>query len=252
MPNMNTGTASTGTAPYGRDSRSIALQMAQNIPDLDVRRAVESSLSGTATLNDMVKAFHLLYKLPILRPHHAREDFSHISPERLAMRFGLIVEEMMELFSAMDIRCDMNFYYLDEEGDWIRAHGDYGPDIDHNEVSEKELHDIVNSRCADALSQTEERDLPGVADACFDLKYVIIGFEYEVGIDPQFCANEGQASNMSKLLPDGTISYRYDGKVMKGPNYFRPDMRAALSAWGMKIGPAPAAKTANAILVPND
>ncbi|MEB3029701.1 hypothetical protein VJI72_07890, partial [Parvimonas micra] len=86
-----------------------------------------------------------------------------------------------------------------------------------------------------AILETDERNMPEIADACFDLKYVVEGFELEVGIDSQSCANEGQASNLSKLMPDGSVKRRADGKVLKGPNFFPPNMRSALSAMGMRF-----------------
>ncbi|MEB3012869.1 hypothetical protein VJI77_07725, partial [Parvimonas sp. D2] len=78
-----------------------------------VRNLAMRSLAGTASIRDMVKVFHRVYDLPIVQPADAKEDFSHITKLRLAMRFGLIVEEFMELCEAMDIRADINFLYLD-------------------------------------------------------------------------------------------------------------------------------------------
>jgi hypothetical protein len=211
-------------------------------------------------MNLMVKAFHMVYDLPIIPPWNAKMDFSHITKARLAMRFGLVVEEFMELCEAMDIRAEINFYHLDENGVYVQAksqtekaaeigspeHADkirffYDPRqgqgfsyLDHDKVEDELLHQIVRERCAAAIEETDERSLPDIVDACFDLKYVIIGFEYEIGGDPQFCSQEGQASNMSKLMPDGSVKRREDGKVLKGPNFFRPDMAKALRAWGMR------------------
>ena len=127
------------------------------------------------------------------------------------MRFGLIVEEFKELCEAMDMECKVQLGYLDEEEETVWT------------------EDVL-----EAITNTEERCVADVADALFDLKYVTVGFEYEVGIDPQTCALEGQASNLSKLMPDGSVLRREDGKVLKGPNFFSPDMAKALKAWGMK------------------
>lgn len=165
----------------------------------------------------------------------------------------------MELCEAMDFRADINFLYENEDGDWQYAKSRVEKEqetsdeelpgikviydnvlreevhlLDHMQLRDEDLHKIVRERIADAIDNTDERSIPDVADACFDLKYVIIGFEYEVGIEPQFCAMEGQASNMSKLQEDGTVKYREDGKVLKGPNFFRPDMAKALRAWDMR------------------
>lgn len=227
-------------------SRDRAEALVSKIPDQEVRRIAMKSLGDKADMNSMVYAFHRVYGLPVIRPHQAKEDFSQLTKERLAMRFGLIVEEFMELCEAMDFRADINFLYENEDGDFKHARhqsreleqyfyqNSYGLAIDHNNTPDDKLHQIVRERIADAIDNTDERSIPDVADACFDLKYVIIGFEYEVGIEPQFCAMEGQASNLSKLQEDGTVKYREDGKVLKGPNFFRPDMAKALRAWDMK------------------
>lgn len=214
-------------------SSDLALRLVSEIQNPDVRRVAEKSLRNGANMNLMVRAFHQVYGLPIITPDKAQEDFSHIPKERLAMRFGLIVEEFMELCEAMDIRADINFYYQDEDG-WQKPAGDILGPQEHNNIEDKDLHEIVRLRAREAIMNTDERSMPDIADACFDLKYVIIGFEYEVGIEPQFCAEEGQASNMSKLNTDGTVIYREDGKVLKGPKFFRPDMSLALKAWGMR------------------
>ena len=215
-------------------AREIARNLVEKSPDPEARRIALRSLDQGADMNLMVKAFHRLYNLPIIDPSKAKTNFSHISKERLAMRFGLIVEEFMELCEAMDIRADINFFYPDEEGEYVAAGGKVLTASDHDQLTEAEHSEIVRKRCVEAIEETDERCIPDIADAIFDMKYVLIGFEYEVGIDPQFCAEEGQASNMSKLNTDGTVLRREDGKVLKGPHFFKPDMARAIKSWGMK------------------
>lgn len=237
-------------------SRQKAEDLVAKIPDYQIKQLALRSLNGTASIREMVRVFHRMYELPIVHPTNAREDFSHITKQRLAMRFGLIVEEFMELCEAMDIRADINFLYLNEEGeyryaqsvgekqcaespktcpDWVDA--EYGTLI-HDKIDDEDLHKIVRERMEVAVLETDERNMGEIADASFDLKYVIEGFELEVGIDSQATANEGQASNLSKLMPDGSVKRRSDGKVLKGPNYFKPNMRKALAAVGMRFGRA--------------
>ena len=67
-------------------------------------------------------------------------------------------------------------------------------------------------------------DLLEVADALTDLLYVTYGAGHAFGIDLDKCFNEVQNSNMSKLDKDGKPIYNQLGKVMKGPNYFKPDL----------------------------
>lgn len=219
---------------FPKSSKERAMELVSKIEDDWVRRIAEKSLLGGAGMNLMVKAFHMVYGLPIVEPSKAKMNFAHISKERLAMRFSLIVEEFMELCEAMDIRADINFFYQDEEGDYKAAGGQVLSARDHDYLDEKAHAEIVRQRCQEAIEETDERSMPDIADACFDLKYVIIGFEYEVGIDPQFCQEEGQASNLSKLEEDGSVRRREDGKVLKGTNFFRPDMAKALKARGMQ------------------
>ena len=69
-----------------------------------------------------------------------------------------------------------------------------------------------------------KNDLLEVADALTDLLYVTYGAGHAFGIDLDKCFNEVQNSNMSKLGEDGKPIYNEFGKVMKGPNYFKPDL----------------------------
>ena len=70
-----------------------------------------------------------------------------------------------------------------------------------------------------------KNDLLEVADALTDLLYVTYGAGHAFGIDLDKCFDEVQNSNMSKLGEDGKPIYNQLGKVMKGPNYFKPDLR---------------------------
>ena len=77
----------------------------------------------------------------------------------------------------------------------------------------------------DAVGQ---KDIVEVADALTDLLYVIYGAGAALGIDLDACFKEVHSSNMSKLMPDGSVLRREDGKVLKGPNYFVPDLKKVL------------------------
>ena len=70
----------------------------------------------------------------------------------------------------------------------------------------------------------DNNDLLEVADALTDILYVTYGAGHAFGIDLDACFNEVQNSNMSKLGHDGKPIYNDQGKVMKGPNYFTPDL----------------------------
>jgi len=77
----------------------------------------------------------------------------------------------------------------------------------------KELHEAIGNA-----------DIVEVADALTDILYVTYGAGHAFGIDLDKCFQEVQESNMSKLDHNGEPIYREDGKVMKGPNYFSPDL----------------------------
>ena len=70
----------------------------------------------------------------------------------------------------------------------------------------------------------QDKDIVEVADALTDILYVTYGAGHAFGIDLDKCFNEVQNSNMSKLSEDGKPIYNEDGKVMKGPNYFKPNL----------------------------
>ena len=77
----------------------------------------------------------------------------------------------------------------------------------------------------DELKQAmKEKNLKEVADALTDILYVTYGAGHAFGIDLDKCFNEVQNSNMSKLGENGKPIYNESGKVMKGPNYFKPDL----------------------------
>ena len=76
----------------------------------------------------------------------------------------------------------------------------------------------------------QKNDLIEVADALGDMLYILCGTILSHGMQHKISEvfKEIQRSNMSKLGPDGKPIYREDGKVLKGPNYFKPDIAAIL------------------------
>ena len=73
-----------------------------------------------------------------------------------------------------------------------------------------------------------KKDLKEVADALTDILYVTYGAGHAFGINLDDCFEEVQRSNMSKLGDDGNPIYNEHGKVMKGPKYFKPDLKKFL------------------------
>ena len=84
--------------------------------------------------------------------------------------------------------------------------------------------DLIKEELEELTEAMKNKDLLEVADALTDILYVTYGAGHAFGIDLDKCFEEVQNSNMSKLGNDGKPIYSDQGKVMKGPNYFKPDL----------------------------
>lgn len=134
----------------------------------------------------LVRQFHEIYHLP------APDDGPSADRERIHMRLALVAEEFAELVGAA-----------------------YGKQA--RSIIEKSWHEA-------RASDDKTRDTIEVADALGDLIYVIYGMALELDIPLTDVLHEIHASNLSKLDAEGNPIYREDGKVLKGPHYFRPDI----------------------------
>ena len=85
-------------------------------------------------------------------------------------------------------------------------------------------YELIREELEELKEAMNEMDIIEVADALTDILYVTYGAAHAYGIDIQACFDEVQDSNMSKLDEDGKPIYRSDGKILKGPNYFAPDL----------------------------
>ena len=84
--------------------------------------------------------------------------------------------------------------------------------------------DLIKEELDELNEAIKNKDLLEVADALTDILYVTYGAGHAFGINLDKCFDEVQNSNMSKLGEDGQPIYNQSGKVMKGPNYFKPDL----------------------------
>ena len=84
--------------------------------------------------------------------------------------------------------------------------------------------DLIKEELEELTEAMKNNDLLEVADALTDILYVTYGAGHAFGIDLDKCFQEVQNSNMSKLDENGKPIYNESGKVMKGPNYFKPDL----------------------------
>ena len=84
--------------------------------------------------------------------------------------------------------------------------------------------DLIKEELEELQEAMKNNDLLEVADALTDILYVTYGAGHAFGIDLDKCFDEVQNSNMSKLGKNGEPIFNDSGKVMKGPNYFKPDL----------------------------
>lgn len=115
-----------------------------------------------------------------------------------------------EFMSAFDQDVHTTVHMPDEETQELRV-----------ELIREELQELVDS--------IRDSDTIEIADALTDLLYVIYGAGHAFGLDLDTCFKEVHASNMSKLGDDGKPIHREDGKVLKGPNFFQPNLHKCLN-----------------------
>jgi len=97
------------------------------------------------------------------------------------------------------------------------------PSFSTNKIN-KLRYDLIKEELDELKDAMENNDLLEVADALTDILYVAYGAGHAFGIDLDKCFDEVQNSNMSKLDENGKPIYNDAGKVMKGSNYFKPDL----------------------------
>ena len=85
-------------------------------------------------------------------------------------------------------------------------------------------YELIREELTELKEAIDRKDIKEVADALTDILYVTCGAGHAFGINLDKCFEEVQSSNMSKLGEDGKPIYNEKGKVMKGPNYFKPNL----------------------------
>ena len=93
-----------------------------------------------------------------------------------------------------------------------------------SEKISKLRYDLIKEELDEFQEALNDKSLKEVADSLTDILYVTYGAGHAFGINLDACFEEVQNSNMSKLGNDGKAIYNDQGKVMKGPNYFKPDL----------------------------
>ena len=102
------------------------------------------------------------------------------------------------------------------------------PSFSNDKINKLRI-DLIKEELEELTEAMQKKDLLEVADALTDILYVTYGAGHAFGINLDKCFNEVQNSNMSKLGEDGKPIYNDSGKVMKGPNYFKPDFSKILN-----------------------
>tara|TARA_B100001540_G_scaffold313431_1_gene336346 strand:- start:37 stop:435 length:399 start_codon:yes stop_codon:yes gene_type:complete len=97
------------------------------------------------------------------------------------------------------------------------------PSLSTNKINDLRIS-LINEELDEFREAIKNDNIKEVADALTDILYVTYGAGHAFGIDLDKCFDEVQRSNMSKLGKDGKPIYNEHGKVMKGPNYFKPDL----------------------------
>ena len=115
---------------------------------------------------------------------------------------------------------------FDKVGEFMKTFGQEvknKPSFSNNKINELRVS-LIQEELDELKEAMNNKDLIEVADALTDLLYVTYGAGHAFGIDLDKCFDEVQNSNMSKLDENGKPIYNEFGKVMKGPNYFKPDL----------------------------
>ena len=130
----------------------------------------------------------------------------------------------------MKIRSNPRATNFELVGDFMEAFGqDVHIEPTWPDFSTRELRlELIQEEVDELGEAMEQRDMVGIADALTDILYVVYGAGHAYGIDLDECFQEVHASNMSKLGEDGKPIRREDGKILKGPNFFEPDLQSCL------------------------
>ena len=102
------------------------------------------------------------------------------------------------------------------------------PSLSSDKINNLRIN-LIQEELNEFMEAISNKDLKEAADALTDILYVTYGAGHAFGINLDNCFDEVQRSNMSKLGNDGKPIYNEHGKVMKGPNYFKPDLSKYLN-----------------------
>ena len=137
------------------------------------------------------------------------------------------VDPVIENFSPQHFFNGSNFELA---GDFMTAFGQEvltEPTLPSAHLAKLRL-ELIREEFEELTVATNAMDIVEIADALTDILYVVYGAGHAFGIDLDECYHEVHRSNMSKLGADGKPIYREDGKILKGPDYFHPNLKDIL------------------------
>ena len=115
-------------------------------------------------------------------------------------------------------------YFMETFGQEVKS----SPSFSSTKINELR-YNLIKEELDEFKNALDNNDLLEAADALTDILYVTYGAGHAFGIDLDKCFDEVQNSNMSKLDENGKPIYNESGKVMKGPNYFKPNLSKFLN-----------------------
>lgn len=129
-------------------------------------------------------------------------------------------------------RVSLNGTNFELVGDFMQA---FGQSVEDQptwpDFSTRELRvDLIQEEVDELVEAIANKDMVEIADALTDILYVVYGAGHTFGIDLDECFTEVHASNMSKLGEDGIPVKAENGKIMKGPGFFAPDLESILNS----------------------
>ena len=153
--------------------------------------------------------------------------------DRIFNKVASAAEDAADVMSGVEpVQVDTLFESTNFElaGDFMNAFGQEvltEPTCPSPELAKLRL-ELIREEVEELNVGIEGMDIVEIADALTDILYVVYGAGHAFGIDLDECYREVHRSNMSKLGEDGKPIYREDGKVLKGPNYFHPNLKDIL------------------------
>jgi len=136
----------------------------------------------------------------------------------------LIVNNLLYIKNLITNRSKMTNF--EKVGSFMKTFGQEvksKPSLSTDKINNLRLS-LIKEELEELTDAMKKKDLLEIADALTDILYVTYGAGHAFGINLDRCFDEVQRSNMSKLGADSKPIYNENGKVMKGPNYFKPDL----------------------------